>query len=526
MSSLLEEIEEMMGDDAHASVAGISRNLKDKTRRAMSEAEIRDIMDFHKRESGLELNSEHYDIMRAIFRDHRNVFVTGGAGVGKTTFMRDVVIPQLALLGLSLHVTASTGVAGSQLKGKTLHSWAGIGLGPVFLSYGTPAVDMTADEVKEVYERTFDAWKNDPQKRKARSGIEARIRAAEVLIIDEVSMCPGVALLGYLDFFMRRIRSTPSEPFGGVQMLFVGDMAQLPPVDKNKKSSRPDWAFLCRSWREANVATMELTKVYRQADAEFSGFLNNRRIGLPMSPEELQYVRRFIKTLTEEEVKRASYLVTTNEKADRLNNKAREWYPEPEWFITAKYSIPAHTLKPWETEEMVKSKLIQNKLVKEYLQLRCGMPVMLIVNHPDGTYVNGSKAFVVSYDPSRDELKLCLANAEPGKEIITVGRYQFRSDERAAERAAEGMLSDEFEEPHCAQFPVIPATAITVHKSQGASLDECVIDLSNAFAPGHVYVAMSRLRTAEGLTLMSQDLRIVVDPYVMEFYRSAKEAKV
>jgi hypothetical protein len=192
-----------------------------KGRVRISEADLQDRLAYYQDTTGIKITDEYAEAARAIFCEIRNVFLTGGAGVGKTTFVKHVVIPELDNRGLNRAVTASTGIAGSQLDGKTLHSWSGVGLGPMFMSHGTPPADMTDEELNAVYDRTFEEWENNPKMRAMRDGIRRRMKGTEVLLIDEVSMCNGNAFLGYIDYFLKRTRGN-EKPFGGIQLIFVG----------------------------------------------------------------------------------------------------------------------------------------------------------------------------------------------------------------------------------------------------------------------------------------------------------------
>lgn len=534
-------------------------------RQGVSKADIEERLAYYEETTeGFSVTGEHLAAAKAIFCDTANVFVTGGAGTGKTSFIRTVVIPELNHRGLNFAVTATTGVAGSLLDGKTLHSWAGIGLGPYFPPTIGPPQDLRLDRLMHYYEETYDEWVNTKKMSpKARAGIRKRVQGTEVLLLDEVSMCAGAALLGYLDYFFKKVRNREDAPFGGLQMIFVGDFCQLPPVEKDDTSAHADWAFLSSAWKAANVRTVELTRVFRQADQKFAGFLNQIRLGQPVDPN---YLTSFVKTLTPAEAIQASYLVPTNAQADRINRLALERYPAPTVEIPAQFVIEPTLLESYEDVPRVKQQLLQGKVIKEVLELREGLPVMLTVNDPEGAYVNGTKAFVRSFERDSDGqvaiVKVGIPLKTPGPEgmenLIRVGRrfttrnqkedadeltqiYEAERDvvteeELIAARASDNPNAEEqlrkrrhdaafrttHQWPVLKQFPLIPATGVTVHKAQGSSLDECVVDLKQSFAPGHVYVAMSRLRTAAGLTLTSTDFRIRVDRDVMEFYRALR----
>lgn len=482
--------------------------------------------------AGITVTLEHQLAFTSIFIEKRNVFITGGAGVGKTTFVKSIVLPMMNHLGIKFGVTATTGIAGSHLDGQTLNSWMGFGLGidHELRQIGRSAVDLSAQELEEVYERAFTEWSSNPKMVQFRQGIQARLNGADALLIDEVSMCGGKAMLGYVDFFLRRVRGEDHKSFGGLQLILMGDFAQLPPVDKFN-GRYTDWAFMSPSWRHADIKVCNLTEVFRQEDKEFSGFLNRRRVGIPMTEEEEQYVNNFVKHQTPEEVAKASFLVATNAEADTLNDNALAWYPAPTYEFPVKYYVPLAKLKKWENEIKVREELLKSvSLIKATLRFRIGTPVLLTVNNPDMGYVNGTKGFVHEIIPGTNSkpfwddttivVRIPGRRAGEAEKFINVQRkiHSRNKYEDPGMRDYEDMPVY----PAMRQFPLIPATAITVHKSQGMSLDECAVDLKRSFAPGHVYVALSRLRSAEGLTLLTADFKVQVDPDVVDFYRRVR----
>lgn len=510
-----------------------------RRRTSISEGELdRRLEIYREQNEAFDITHEHEAAFKSIFRDLDNVFITGGAGTGKTSLVRDIIIPELEHRGLNFAVTATTGIAGSHLSGKTIHSWAGIGLGPYFPPSGTPPQERDPDNLREFYQTTYDEWNTSSKGGFGmRDGVRKRIRGTEVLLIDEISMCAGAGLLGYLDFFFKKIRDKNAEAFGGIQIIFIGDFHQLSPVEKGRVEV-PDWAFLSEAWRAAGIRTHELTRVFRQSDKEFADFLNKVRKGDPTDPE---YLRKFVRQLTLEEAMCASYLVPTNAQADKLNNMVLNMYPAPTVSLAADFRIEPQLLASYETPDKVRKQLVQAMRSKETLHLRAGVPVLLKINDRSGRYVNGTKGFVTGFLNDRmlpetnpeavtlievtipkrgdvEELRVMVA-----RHVTTRNPKEDHEEVAMVNDPVTGALKAAPRWPQALQFPLIPATSITVHSSQGMSLDECVVDLRQSFAAGHAYVAMSRLRSASGLTLTSDEFDVKVDPSVLRFYRNTKK---
>lgn len=449
-----------------------------KRRTASSVNDIMARLEIYKENSpDFTITPEHEAAMLSIFRDHANVLVTGGAGTGKTTFIRDIVIPELDHKGLNFAVTATTGIAGSHLSGKTLHSWAGIGLGPYFPPQGTPPQERDPDNLRKIYEETYKEWSNGTKYGGSgmRDGVTKRIKGTEVLIIDEISMCAGAALLGYIDFFLKKLRDD-ERPFGGIQVIMIGDFFQLPPVEKGDPQI-PDWAFLSDAWAGGKVKTIELTHVFRQADQVFAGFLNAIRKGEPVDPN---YVRGFVRHLSAEESMCASYLVPTNAKADKLNNMVLDMYPGPTVCIDAKFEIEPSFLTNYETVEKVKGQLGKALRSKERLNLRIGVPVLFKVNDRSDRFVNGTKGFVTRFFDAA--MKEVLAGEIEMVEVTIPKRGDREEQKILLQRTTTTRNQKEDPEeydnvkdpetgksesvrrwPTVLQFPLIPATAITIH---------------------------------------------------------------
>lgn len=524
-----------------------------------------------------EATQEHLEILQAVMTDHKNVFITGGAGTGKTTFVRSVLMPELDYRNLQWAVTATTGIAGSHLEGKTLHSFFGIGLGPNWRKNyprglaefwpTTPAgeptptpQDMSRAELKAWYEYHYDDWMSNPSvKSYVREGVMKRLRSQEVVIIDEISMCHGTAMLGYLDFMLRKVRDREDQPFGGLQMIFVGDFAQLPPVEDGK-ATRPDWAFLSPAWTEGEVEAHELTRVFRQGDQRFIAFLNNIRKGL-LTEDDRAYSLDFVRSaetgnpMMPEETHDYTYLVPVNKRAAQLNADALERYPAPTIPIEAEFQIipGVQSLTNYETKhpDTVKTKLEKAmRLVGKTMFLRIGYPVMFTINDRDGQFVNGTRGFVreinLQYrrkdksieDDTEDNIVVGIPATE-GEPEQTVRLYRNAYSRDRDQDPSDTINMPAFyneahgtkyppivsKHPTVHQFPLVPATAITIHKSQGMSMDTAILALSRTFEAGQVYVALSRLRSPDGLVLMEKDFTVQVDNYVTNYYKSIAERR-
>jgi ATP-dependent DNA helicase PIF1 len=509
----------------------------------------------------LEVNGEMGAIMLAIFTDIDNIYVTGGAGTGKTTFLKHVLIPELEHRGLNYHITASTGIAGTHVDGKTLHSFLGIGLGPEWPP-GMPILNMEREDIHRIYESTYQRWQNNPRiPASMREGLTRKLMMSEVILLEEVSMISGWGLLGYVDFFLKKVRNKPDKPFGGIQMIFVGDMGQLPPVEKYP-GHRPDWAFMCDAWVSAKVRPMKFTKIHRQKEGWFTDFLNQTRDGIPVSPANLAHLRHYlIPNANPTSHPNFTFLCATNKEADFDNRCALDQYPGPTVEAKAVFDVREDQLRGRETIDEVKKRLIDSKTsIREVLHLRVGLPVLLTVNSPVEGYVNGTKGFVHKLvfdrtDPSRlaivevrvpnskwSQRARAGMTAEERERVETydtihaIGvRYWSRSssedpDEiepidpvQYAKDLSSGVVPiPRHRYPVVGQFPIIPASAITIHKSQGMSLDDVVVRVDRAFAAGQVYVALSRLRSPDGLVITSMDMPIFADPSAAAFNQTVR----
>lgn len=383
-------------------------------------------------------------IALTILKLGHTTFLTGAAGAGKSYVLREY-ITYLKKHGISYAVTASTGIASTHISGSTIHSWSGIGIKDRMTSYELDALE----EKQNVYKR----WNN-----------------TSVLIIDEVSMLHA-NFIDMLDKVAKHIRRS-DKPFGGMQVVFTGDFFQLPPIVKNGSQGESDnvFAFQSVAWKEAKPVVCYLSEQFRQDDDRLSSLLNAIRAG---DIDDGHY--EMLKEKTEvphtgDHIK----LYTHNENVDLINKEA---------FNKVKGETKTYHMVTKGKAALLAS-LKNNCLADEVLQLKVGAKVICIKNSQDRSYVNGSMGEVIAFDNE----------GAPIVELVSGKKVTIKADSWKIEE--DGKVKAEI-----SQLPVKLAWAITVHKSQGMTLDKAEIDLSRAFASGQGYVALSRLTSLEGLYL-------------------------
>jgi DNA-binding NarL/FixJ family response regulator/nucleoside-triphosphatase THEP1 len=405
----------------------------------------------------------------------RHIFLTGKAGTGKTTFLRKLI----SLTHKKAVIVAPTGIAAINAAGVTIHSLFQLPFG-TFL----PTTAATSEGAYQHYHTPKSVIRHlnmNAAKRRI-------LLDLELLIIDEVSMLRA-DLLDAIDLVLRHIRKNNSASFGGVQVLFIGDLHQLPPVVKND-----EWNLLSGFYKsvyffdalvlEKNPPVyIELDKIYRQADETFINLLNNLRNNQVTSADlallKTYYKENYQPSLT------ANYitLTTHNNKADALNKESLERLQGKTFFYRA-------TIE----KEFNESAFPAEKT----LSLKVGAQVMFIKNDPTGEqrFFNGKIATVTKLTDEAIEVKIAELNYPLAIEKYTWKniRYQPNPTTHEIEEEIAGTFT---------QYPLKLAWAITVHKSQGLTFDKAIIDIGDAFAPGQIYVALSRLRTLEGLVLTS-----------------------
>ena len=409
----------------------------------------------------------------------QSIFLTGKAGTGKTTLLRKI----MASTHKNAVIVAPTGIAALNAGGVTIHSFFQLPFAGFIPEFGAqPAFSESVKfETKQTLLRHFTMNKTRLK----------MIRNIDLLIIDEVSMLRA-DLLDAIDWTLRNIRRV-HEPFGNVQVLFIGDLLQLPPVVKQeewqilRKHYQGIFFFHAKVLQETQPLYIELSKIYRQQDQDFIQLLNQLRNN-QMSSEDLQILNQYVRPDFDAN-KEEGYITlsTHNAKADQINAIALEALPEKLWSYAAEITgdYPKH-LYPLEPT----------------LELKLGAQVMFIKNDLslEKNYFNGKMGKIKAL--SSDEI---LVEFLEEKKTINVEKFEW-SNIRYELNAATG----EVEEKTIGTFvhyPLKLAWAITVHKSQGLTFDKAVLDVSEVFAPGQAYVALSRLRTLSGLVL-TQPMRM------------------
>lgn len=403
-----------------------------------------------------------------ILKTGANVFLTGEPGSGKTHTINEY-ISWLRASGIEPSVTAATGIAATHVGGMTLHSWSGIGISSTLS-------------------------RSDVDRIATKEHIARRIGKAEVLIIEEVSML-SAATFEMADAVCREVRRV-DKPFGGLTVVLVGDFFQLPPVSRN---GDVEFAFASPLWRELSLLTCYLTEQFRQDDTDFLDVLSAIRSG---GVEELHYEHLERRRVAEDlPPKDAPKLFSHNADVDRLN--------DAELAKLAGKSRSFHMAS--KGKDTMIDGLKRGCLSPETLELKEGAVVMFTKNSPQGKFVNGTLGVVTGWGSDG----LPVVTTREGTKV-TAEPMEWQLEEQGKVKAS------------VSQVPLRLAYAMTVHKSQGMSMDAAVIDLSKAFEYGQGYVALSRVRRLSGVHLLGLNQRALeVHPEILEKdyeFRAASDA--
>lgn len=392
-----------------------------------------------------------------------SVFLTGKAGTGKTTFLKEIV----RQTSKRFAVVAPTGVAAINAGGVTIHSFFQLPLCPYL------------PDVKEL----VTEYQMPERMRSLRKERVKILRTLDLLIIDEISMVRA-DILDAIDDILKRYRRN-DRPFGGVQLLMIGDIQQLPPVVK--ESERPymeqvyssPFFFNSKVLQRLPYVTIQLEKVHRQSDILFLDILNEVRSGMPSEAALQELNKRLNPGFVPPEDERWIRLTTHNAQADSVNEaKMNALETDEATFEAQVEGIFPENAYPAETQ----------------LRLRVGAQVMFVRNDTSGEarYYNGKIATVEKVKPQ------LIVKDETGESIVvTTEKWEnIRYGLNEGSGEIEGIVDGTFE-----QVPLRPAWAVTIHKSQGLTFDHVIIDAGSAFSFGQVYVALSRCRTLEGTVL-------------------------
>lgn len=404
-----------------------------------------------------------------ILKTGANVFLTGEPGSGKTHVTR-TFISYLREHGIEPSITASTGIAATHLHGMTIHAWSGLGIKNSLTAY-----DLDALSTKEYLVR--------------------RINLAKVLIIDEVSML-SAQTLSMVDVVCRTLRGSP-EAFGGLQVILVGDFFQLPPI--SKFGANAQFAYQSPSWKSLKLLTCYLSEQHRQEDVGLLSLLSAIRTNSieDFHHEELQSRTGNKKAVSDS----VTQLFTKNIAVDQLNDEKLMSLGGKEEMFTMDTKGSASLVEG----------LKKGCLSPEVLRLKKDAVVMCTKNNPVSGFANGTLGRVIDFERGT---RYPIIETHDGRRI-TIPHMEWLVEEDGKVKA------------RLSQIPLRLAWAITVHKSQGMSLDAASMDLSDVFEYGQGYVALSRVRTFSGITLRGYNQRALeVHPEVLTTDRVFRDASL
>ena len=393
-----------------------------------------------------------------------NVFVTGGAGTGKSylirRFLGSLSEPK------SFPVLASTGAAAVLVGGRTFHSFFGLGI----MEGGPEATVEKASRNRQV---------------------ARRLKKIAGFVVDEVSMLSGVTL-ATAEIICRRVRDS-EEPWGGLRVVAVGDFAQLPPIEYGAGRAK-GWAFANPVWEWSRFQTAHLRSQTRVRDPDHMRMLGYVREGR-LNDESRRYLdARADFDRADEDDYDGTRLFPRRDETERYNLKRLE----------AIDALASEFPSMFVGDERAIAQLKKSAPVPDILRLKIGALVMLRQNDPQGRWVNGSTGHVRSI--KQDRLTIELLNGR----LVEIEKTSFSMQDADGDVVASVV-----------NFPVSLAWATTIHKSQGATLDRLRVDLSRLWEPGQAYVALSRVPHGADLSIERWSERsIIADPAVLEFYRS------
>lgn len=488
------------------------------------------------------LSAEQRQILDDVVTRGKSLFYTGAAGTGKSYLLHSIIGKLRAKYGdKAVAVCAPTGLAAINIRGETIHKWAGIGL-------GREEKKTLAQKVRG-NKKTKDRW-----------------LSCRTLVIDEVSML-SAELFDKLNYIAKHIRQD-SSPFGGIQLVLTGDFFQLPPVVD--RSSASPYVFKAESWAEAIQHKVVMTQVFRQkGDTKFIDMLNQLRMNQITNEGERQY-RALAREIKNDDGIEPTQLFSRNHEVETANKRRMDALGGPKFVYVAQ-----------DYDENISNKSIyQSMIAPQTLELKLNAQVMLVKNQEDGGLVNGSRGFVKSFCTPNLEFKLVefLKDSQDRldafNDLIYTGfdeskvkpntkklfsEHSFLKEAQAQYRQRRSFQEDyewyplvEFKTPEGGkttklvmrektthtdpqskrtiaerkQVHLLPAWALSIHKAQGQTLDKVKVDVSSAFEKGQVYVAISRARTLDTLQVVGFDRsKVYVAREVIDFYKELSKPK-
>lgn len=399
-----------------------------------------------------------------------NIFLTGPPGSGKS-YLINKFIEWIRENDINVGITASTGIAAKIINGTTIHSWAGIGLG------------------QETKEKLLEEVKDKKHKKK-------NWKKTQVLIIDEVSMISG-ELWEILDYIGRNIRQI-DKPFGGIQILAVGDFYQLPPV---RGKMLIEQSVNLESYFDYGIC---LNQNYRSTDLKLNQILTRVRDGIELSKEQ----NELLKSKVNKKDFKYPILVSLRDTARNFNTKKLNEIVNTEYkYLYDIYCVNKKTMEklPNDTYESLKKVAFNECVMEKELVLKVGVPVIYLVNDPITGLVNGSIGSVKEFRNGNPVVQFDFIKAE-------ITKHKFTKDVEGTNNGIQVIVE---------QYPLLLAYALTIHRAQGQTLSKGTILLDNTvWEDGQAYVAISRLQSLDNLTLLKYVPTVFkVSSKVKEFYK-------
>lgn len=432
-------------------------------------------------------DNEYLNQIRELINKGENLFITGNAGTGKSYILNKLKKK------FQIDVTSTTGLAAVNVQGQTIHAWAGVGI--------------CNKPVKDVIEKILQ-----------RSKLKKQITECKILAIDEISMLDAKTF-DYIDEVLRNLREG-SKPFGGIQILLFGDFFQLPPVEKNS-----GFCFNSKTWQALNLKTILLEKNYRQNDEKFINSLNNLRLNqLTEDDIRLFYDREVNYNTQESDI---LHIFSTNQEADNYNTFKFNSVQKPLFVFNSNDKIhrkrsTINVDKNNLDERLTKFDLLTLETFDKSckapcaLELKEGCRVMLLKNlNFNKGLINGATGTIIELRKNKEgkveeDEEVILVQFDNGIEEV-ISKHIFE-----AYRDGEVVISRE-------QYPLRLAYGITIHKSQGMTLDKLIVDCNRIFECGQAYVALSRIKSIDGLYLKSfNPQKVWANQEVLNFYQKLK----